>query len=61
MNLLQKAVKLDLQKRLGFVLPDRWIVEQLLGGLILAQLEQMFCYRHEVIQRQCSSSSSKRP
>lgn len=38
---------------IAFSLPGGEVVESLVGWLVLAQLDSMFRYRHEVTQREC--------
>ena len=49
----QEGGKTRLTDSIEFALPGGWFVEQPFGWLVMAQLEQMFRYRHEVTQREC--------
>lgn len=49
--------KTRLTDQIEFILPGGWAVEKLCGWVIMAQIEQMFRYRHEVTQRECSRIS----
>jgi ligand-binding SRPBCC domain-containing protein len=50
----QEGGKTRLTDSIEFALPGGWFVEQPFGWLVMAQLEQIFRYRHEVTQRECS-------
>jgi len=46
--------KTRLTDRIEYGLPGGWLVERLLGWWVDAQLEQLFSYRHQVTQTECS-------
>ncbi len=46
--------KTRLTDSIEFALPGGSLVEDMFGWLVTLQLEQMFRYRHEVTQRECS-------
>lgn len=50
----EEAGKTRLTDDIEFALPGGWLTESLFGWLVMAQLEQMFSYRHEMTQRECS-------
>lgn len=45
--------KTRLSDEIEFALPGGWLTESLAGWLAIAQLQQMFSYRHQVTQREC--------
>ncbi|MFP4101813.1 SRPBCC family protein [Coleofasciculus sp.] len=49
-----EAGKTRLTDRIEYGLPGGWLVEMLLGWWVDAQLEQLFSYRHQVTQTECS-------
>jgi ligand-binding SRPBCC domain-containing protein len=49
--------KTRLTDAIAFSLPGGVLVEHLIGWLVLAQLNSMFRYRHEVTQRECTKQS----
>jgi ligand-binding SRPBCC domain-containing protein len=49
--------KTRLTDEIEFALPGGSLTESLFGWLVIAQLEQLFSYRHEVTQRECSSKT----
>jgi len=49
-----EAGKTRLTDRIEYGLPGGWLVERLLGWWVDAQLEQLFSYRHQVTQTECS-------
>lgn len=49
-----EAGKTRLTDRIEYGLLGGWLVERLLGWWVNAQLEQLFSYRHQVTQTECS-------
>ncbi|MEQ8468047.1 SRPBCC family protein [Coleofasciculus sp. E1-EBD-02] len=49
-----EAGKTRLTDRIEYGLPGGWLVERLLGWWVDAQLEQLFSYRYQVTQTECS-------
>ncbi|MEQ8998687.1 MAG: SRPBCC family protein [Coleofasciculus sp. B1-GNL1-01] len=49
-----EAGKTRLTDRIEYGLPGGWLVERLLDWWVDAQLEQLFSYRHQVTQTECS-------
>ena len=45
--------KTRLSDEIEFALPGGSLTESLAGWLAIAQLQQMFSYRHQVTQREC--------
>lgn len=50
----QEGEKTRLTDSIEFTLPGGWLLEFFLSWLVKMQLEQMFRYRHQVTQRECS-------
>jgi ligand-binding SRPBCC domain-containing protein len=50
--------KTRLTDAIAFSLPGGWLAEQMFGWVVLRELEQMFGYRHQVTQRECSQRKS---
>ncbi|PSB03370.1 SRPBCC family protein [Merismopedia glauca] len=38
---------------IAYSLPGNWLAESLIGWWVNSRLEDMFCYRHRVTQREC--------
>ena len=53
----EEGGKTRLTDSIEFALPGGWLVEMLLGWWVIAQLEQLFAYRHQVTQQECDRTS----